>query len=89
MNPYEARADFSRLLRQMHMGEIPYGTAAEQAAALLERGLDLSIMTADINARIRQCQEDRRAAAGRQKDLMELHAFLQGVSHARQKGAWR
>ena len=88
MNPYALRADLSRLLHDLHDGTKDLGTAFAAIGKLIERGIDLSIITADINASILLRQGERRAAASRQKDLMELHAFAQGVDFAKkQRGA--
>ncbi len=78
-NPYELRADLSRLLKQIHTGEIGLGIATERCARLVEAGLDGSVIANDIDSHIRMRQ------AARQKDLMALHSFVQGVEWARKQ----
>ena len=58
------------------------GIATERCARLVTAGLDISIIAADIDNQVRLRQEERKAAAARQKDLMALHSFIQGVAYA-------
>lgn len=83
MNPYELRADSQRALNQLHNGERDYGRTCETLIALIDRGLEIGVITADIESRVRLCQDERRAAAAHQKSLMLLHAFAQGYSWRR------